>query len=54
MAGRRLIKLALNLECTMFHEVKIFDKKVKAEVKNRKITQNVMMKVSNDLADFNP
>jgi hypothetical protein len=27
MAGRRLTKLALSLECTMFHEVKIFDKK---------------------------
>jgi hypothetical protein len=29
-------------------------KKVKAEVKNRKITQIALMKVSNDLADFNP
>jgi hypothetical protein len=27
MAGRRLTKSALSLECTMFHEVKIFDKK---------------------------
>jgi hypothetical protein len=27
MVGRRLNKSALSLECTMFHEVKIFDKK---------------------------
>jgi hypothetical protein len=27
MAGRRLTKSTLSLECTMFHEVKIFDKK---------------------------
>jgi hypothetical protein len=27
MVGRRLTKLTLSLECTMFHEVKIFDKK---------------------------
>ena len=27
MVGRSLTKLAVSLECTMFHEVKIFDKK---------------------------
>ena len=31
MAGRRLTKSALILECTMFHEVKIFDKKGKVK-----------------------
>ena len=31
MAGRRLTKLALSLECTMFHEIKIFDKKGKVK-----------------------
>jgi hypothetical protein len=31
MAGQRLTKLALSLECTMFHEVKIFDKKGKVK-----------------------
>ena len=31
MPGRRLTKSALSLECTMFHEVKIFDKKGKVK-----------------------
>ena len=31
MGGRRLTKSALSLECTMFHEVKIFDKKGKVK-----------------------
>jgi hypothetical protein len=31
MVGQRLTKSALILECTMFHEVKIFDKKGKVK-----------------------
>jgi hypothetical protein len=31
MAGRRLTKSSLSLECTMFNEVKIFDKKGKVK-----------------------
>ena len=31
MPGRRLTKSALSLECSMFHEVKIFDKKGKVK-----------------------
>ena len=31
MPGRRLTKSALSLECIMFHEVKIFDKKGKVK-----------------------
>jgi hypothetical protein len=40
MAGRRLTKPSLILECTMFHEVKIFDKKgmVKKVLSSKKLS----------------
>jgi hypothetical protein len=40
MAGQRLTKSALSLECTMFHEVKIFDKKgiVKKVLSSKKLS----------------
>jgi hypothetical protein len=39
MVGRSLTKLALSLECIMFHEVKIFDKK--GEVKKVLSSKNL-------------